>query len=148
MNELDVRDGLREVRRLVGDTHWVQGKYVDVYYPRDGEYADGAVVKEGKVVGCLVGLTNLVAHDKPFTVDRYNADLPKETELSLAMKAAMLQTIAEEFAGDEFYDNDPDSEDHEGDDISVEGWNDVNSRSREQVLAMLDRAIERMSVSV
>jgi len=144
INELDVRDGLRQVRALVDETRWIQGSYLDLYYPKDGDYADGAVVRKGKIVGCLVGLTRLVAHSEPFTVSTIGTLMPPTSELSWAMEVAMRETINDHFIGEEFY---LDDEEDEGDDVSVEGWNDVGSRTREQVLAMLDRAIERMSVS-
>ena len=144
----EIREGLLKVRDLVDETHWIQGNYMDVYYPRDGDYTDGTMVREGKVVGCLVGLTRLVAHEHPLTVQQRDEDIPKATDLSLQMETAMRETIREEFVDEEFYSENEDGELEPIEDVSVEGWNDVASRTREQVLAMLDRAIERASVSV
>ena len=141
----EVREGLREVRRLVSETHWIQGSYLSTQYLEgDGVYADGAVVMDTKVVGCLVGLARRVGAKQPNYVEGVMAEFnthPATNDLSRLIEQQMILTIREEFI-EGFYDDD-DEEIEPIEDLSIEGWNDANSRTKDQVLDMLDRAIER-----
>ena len=141
----EVREGLREVRRLVSETHWIQGSYLSTQYLEgDGVYADGAVVMDTKVVGCLVGLARRVGAKQPSYVERGTVEFnttPAINDLSRLIEQQMILTIREEFI-EGFYDDD-DEEIEPIEDLSIEGWNDANSRTKDQVLDMLDRAIER-----
>jgi len=140
----EVRGGLQEVRRLVAETHWIKGDYWQVRYEEgDGTYEDGAIVQDSKVVGCLVGLARLVGMKRPTYVPKAKIDVGElhMTEFSSRMEQVMRETIAAEFV-DGFYDEE-DIDEEPIHDISIEGWNDTGSRTKEQVLAMLDRAIER-----
>ena len=141
----EVREGLREVRRLVSETHWIQGSYLSPQYLEgDGVYEDGAVVMDTKVVGCLVGLARRVGAKQPNYVEGVMAEFnthPATNDLSRLIEQQMILTIREEFI-EGFYDDD-DEEIEPIEDLSIEGWNDANSRTKDQVLDMLDRAIER-----
>ena len=141
----EVREGLREVRRLVSETHWIQGSYLSTQYLEgDGVYEDGAVVMNTKVVGCLVGLARRVGAKQPSYVERGTVEFnttPAINDLSRLIEQQMIRTIREEFI-EGFYDEDDDLIEPV-EDLSIEGWNDANSRSKDQVLDMLDRAIER-----
>ena len=141
----EVREGLREVRRLVSETHWIQGSYLSPQYLEgDGVYEDGAVVMDTKVVGCLVGLARLVGAKQPSYVERGTVEFnttPAINDLSRLIEQQMIRTIREEFI-EGFYDEDDDLIEPV-EDLSIEGWNDANSRTKDQVLDMLDRAIER-----
>jgi hypothetical protein len=147
-----VKEGLVEVRKLVDSTHWIQGSYVTVDYDDgDGDYADGAVVKDRKVVGCLVGLARLVGMKMPIyrKTNTVDLEMPAPTALSNALEDALKETILDEFLGDEYMAyEDNDDEDHVSDEdiSSIEAWNDRDIRTREQVLRMIDRAIERVSL--
>jgi len=141
----EVREGLREVRRLVSETHWIQGSYLSTQYLEgDGVYEDGAVVMNTKVVGCLVGLARRVGAKQPSYVERGTVEFnttPAINDLSRLIEQQMIRTIREEFI-EGFYDEDDDLIEPV-EDLSIEGWNDANSRTKDQVLDMLDRAIER-----
>lgn len=141
----EVREGLREVRRLVSETHWIQGSYLSTQYLEgDGVYEDGAVVMNTKVVGCLVGLARRVGAKQPSYVERGTVEFnttPAINDLSRLIEQQMILTIREEFI-EGFYDEDDDLIEPV-EDLSIEGWNDANSRTKDQVLDMLDRAIER-----
>ena len=141
----EVREGLREVRRLVSETHWIKGSYLaPQYLEGDGVYEDGAVVMDTKVVGCLVGLARRVGAKQPSYVERGTVEFnttPAINDLSRLIEQQMILTIREEFI-EGFYDDD-DEEIEPIEDLSIEGWNDANSRTKDQVLDMLDRAIER-----
>ena len=141
----EVREGLREVRRLVSETHWIKGSYLSPQYLEgDGIYEDGAVVMNTKVVGCLVGLARRVGAKQPTYVEGVMAEFnthPATNDLSRLIEQQMILTIREEFI-EGFYDDD-DEEMEPVEELSIEGWNDANSRSKDQVLDMLDRAIER-----
>ena len=141
----EVREGLREVRRLVSETHWIKGSYLaPQYLEGDGVYEDGAVVMNTKVVGCLVGLARRVGAKQPTYVEGVMAEFittPAINDLSRLIEQQMILTIREEFI-EGFYDDD-DEEIEPVEDLSIEGWNDANSRTKDQVLDMLDRAIER-----
>ena len=141
----EVREGLREVRRLVSETHWIKGSYLaPQYLEGDGVYEDGAVVMDTKVVGCLVGLARLVGAKQPSYVEGETVEFnttPAINDLSRLIKQQMILTIREEFI-EGFYDEDDDLIEPV-EDLSIEGWNDANSRTKNQVLDMLDRAIER-----
>jgi len=141
----EVREGLREVRRLVSETHWIQGSYLSPQYLEgDGIYEDGAVVMDTKVVGCLVGLARRVGAKQPSYVERGTVEFnttPAINDLSRLIEQQMIHTIREEFI-EGFYDEDDDLIEPV-EDLSIEGWNDANSRTKNQVLDMLDRAIER-----
>ena len=141
----EVREGLREVRRLVSETHWIQGSYLSTQYLEgDGVYEDGAVVMNTKVVGCLVGLARLVGAKQPSYVERGTVEFnttPAINDLTRLIEQQMIRTIREEFI-EGFYDEDDDLIEPV-EDLSIEGWNDANSRTKDQVLDMLDRAIER-----
>jgi hypothetical protein len=152
VNKEEVVQGVRELRELVQLTHWIQGSYLSVQYEEgDGDYADGAIVDGGKVVGCLVGLARLVGAKTPSyswagppVEEGY--PLPAKTKLAEAIESAMLLTIREEFA-DGFYENEEDVEfDEDGEPhASIEGWNDAGGRTREEIDAMLARTIERLT---
>lgn len=141
----EVREGLREVRRLVSETHWIKGSYLaPQYLEGDGVYEDGAVVMDTKVVGCLVGLARRVGAKQPSYVERGTVEFnttPAINDLSRLIEQQMILTIREEFI-EGFYDEDDDLIEPV-EDLSIEGWNDANSRTKDQVLDMLDRAIER-----
>ena len=141
----EVREGLREVRRLVSETHWIKGSYLaPQYLEGDGVYEDGAVVMDTKVVGCLVGLARRVGAKQPSYVERGTVEFnttPAINDLSRLIEQQMIRTIREEFI-EGFYDEDDDLIEPV-EDLSIEGWNDANSRTKNQVLDMLDRAIER-----
>ena len=141
----EVREGLREVRRLVSETHWIKGSYLaPQYLEGDGVYEDGAVVMDTKVVGCLVGLARRVGAKQPTYVEGVMAEFnthPATNDLSRLIEQQMILTIREEFI-EGFYDEDDDLIEPV-EDLSIEGWNDANSRTKNQVLDMLDRAIER-----
>ena len=141
----EVREGLREVRRLVSETHWIQGSYLSTQYLEgDGVYEDGAVVMNTKVVGCLVGLARRVGAKQPSYVEGETVEFnttPATNDLSRLIEQQMILTIREEFI-EGFYDEDDDLIEPV-EDLSIEGWNDANSRTKDQVLDMLDRAIER-----
>ena len=141
----EVREGLREVRRLVSETHWIKGSYLaPQYLEGDGVYEDGAVVMDTKVVGCLVGLARRVGAKQPTYVEGKTVEFnttPAINDLSRLIEQQMILTIREEFI-EGFYDEDDDLIEPV-EDLSIEGWNDANSRTKDQVLDMLDRAIER-----
>jgi hypothetical protein len=83
---------------------------------------------------------------KTNTVD---LEMPAPTALSNALEDALKETILDEFLGDEYMAyEDNDDEDHVSDEdiSSIEAWNDRDIRTREQVLRMIDRAIERVSL--
>jgi hypothetical protein len=146
----EVKEGLVEVRNLVDSTHWIQGSYVTVdYLNGDGVYTDGAVVEDRKVVGCLVGLARLVAAKLPlYTINgTVDLEMPAPTALSVALEEAIKETILDEFLGDEYVPDYYEGDHHVEEDISsIEAWNDRDVRTREQVLRMIDRAIERVSL--
>ena len=149
----ELKEGLVGVRDLVSETHWIQGSYVTVEYLNgDGEYADGAIVKDAKVVGCLVGLARIVGAKWPTFRKRAEVgdeNMPAPSPLSDRLESAIKETILDEFFGEEFMhwaDRDEDEEDVDEElNPSIELWNDREVRTREQVIAMLDRAIERVS---
>jgi len=97
-----------------------------------------------KVVGCLVGLSRRVGAKQPSYVERGTVEFnttPAINDLSRLIEQQMILTIREEFI-EGFYDEDDDLIEPV-EDLSIEGWNDANSRTKNQVLDMLDRAIER-----
>ena len=97
-----------------------------------------------KVVGCLVGLARRVGAKQPSYVERGTVEFnttPAINDLSRLIEQQMILTIREEFI-EGFYDDD-DEEMEPVEELSIEGWNDANSRTKDQVLDMLDRAIER-----
>jgi hypothetical protein len=149
VTKASIRKGLREMRKLVDGTHWIKGNYASVeYLEGDGDYEDGAVVYDTKVVGCLVGLARLVAAKKPTYIKGKKAnpfkygEVPLQEELSYQMEFALRQTIQDEFFSGYFPDeDDPDLDPNE---VSIEGWNDQSERTKEQVLELLDRTYERV----
>jgi hypothetical protein len=152
---VEVKEGLVELRKLVNDTHWIKNAYV-LYEQGDGVYADGAVVKGSKVVGCLVGLARIVGAKMPTLVELpWGAevpDIPPQSELARAMEERIQVTINNEFLGEEYMayeaeDEDADEEEDGPTLYSIERWNDREVRTREHVLALLDRAIERQEAS-
>jgi hypothetical protein len=139
-----LRRGLSQIRDLVDGTHWIKGTYIKPeYLEGDGEYEDGSIVQDTKVIGCLVGLSRLVAAKRVTYVRgkrEYIEDIPASDEFSTAMEDAMRQTIIEQFLEEGYLDDDFDTSD-----LSIEGWNDQNVRTKEQVLEMLDATLVRLA---
>lgn len=136
----EIRQGLRKIRSLI-PLHWIQGTYVTTSYLNgDGVYEDGAIVHDTKVVGCLVGLARLVGAKQPtyfFNSTKTDFEEPEQAYgLAGRLIDEILNTIEDEFSGPEYYDP--------AESLSIEGWNDTPARSQAQVIAMLDRAIERV----
>ena len=114
-----LRTKLEKIRDLVDGTHWIQNEYTQD--------------QDGKLCGCLVGLARIVCD-----VPGYGNSRPIYRSSNFAKSDDIVRTL--------LYAAQVEFPTHRSARMgSLETWNDARGRTREQVLRVIDRAIEATS---
>jgi hypothetical protein len=142
-----IADQLRQIRDMVASTHWIRGSYKK----EAGQWHYDEATDKGTLLDkdcyCLAGLINFACDLSPGTLvgtgltgipDRGDVVLPEVTFMDPRRKRArrlgelVIAAI-----------NDTRTRSVK----TIEPWNDAKSRRREDIIAVLDRAIEKAEAS-
>lgn len=119
------RRNLIAVRALVSDTHWIRASF----FKCEGD----------KEVGCLIGLCRYVATPVELRADLRERHILGYAEFDGAlvreMRAALVPAINE-------FQRSKGNPQLVGARYNIEGWNDDPDRTRDDVLTVLDKAIQ------